>query len=202
MRLHSLLIPRNKVEEAGWTCLKLRSVSNQGKVFAAKEECTLGGCTRFGPNTSSEWGEGAYCWHLGGGGSQVVWILDWLPRQSQCVSDTQPTSCSSCWEKRECTLGRNRTNLDSTVKASASSTLGPAPAPADRTLIATGHRKTSSHRVLALALLSPAQLQFYLQLSPNNVTAAKTPWKKTKHVLTLFFKMLFIYGHATQVVGS
>lgn len=138
----------------------------------------------------------------GGGGSQVVWILDWLLRQFQCVSDTQQTSCSSCWEKRECILGGNRTNSDSTVKASASSTLGPAPVPADRTLIATGHRKrTSPHRVLALALLSPAQLQFYLQLSPNKVTAAKTPRGKTKHVLTLFFNMLFIYGHATQVVG-
>ena len=53
----------------------------------------------------------------GGGGSHVVWILDWLPRQSQCVSDTQQTSCSSCWEKRECILGGNRTNSDSTVKA-------------------------------------------------------------------------------------
>ena len=138
-----------------------------------------------------------------GGGSRVVWLLDWLPGQSQCVSGTQQTSCSSCWEKRECPLGGNRTNLDLTVKASASSMSGPAPTPANRTLTATKHgRRTSLRRVLAWALLSPAQLQFYLQPSPNKVTAAKTPWGKTWHVLILFFKMLFIYGHATQVVGS
>ena len=89
-----------------------------------------------------------------------VYLTGFLDSLSVCLACKNPPVPAllpprqrySCWEQRECKHGENRTDWEATLRASASRTLEPdlAPAPDDRVVIATVHRRKTAHTGLWL----------------------------------------------------